>query len=128
MYLIREKLFRLGDRAEITDESGTTVLSVDGPAFSLRNRLVLRDPAGTAVAEVHRRLATLRPTYQITVSGERVAEVRKAVVQSIGCSLHRRRCRPGSIGHRRRPAGPRVHHPARRPHGRDRVQALVQRA
>jgi uncharacterized protein YxjI len=84
MYLIREKLFRLGDRAEITDESGTTVLSVDGPAFSLRNRLVLRDPAGTAVAEVHRRLATLRPTYQITVRGERAAEVRKRSFSPLG--------------------------------------------
>jgi uncharacterized protein YxjI len=76
MYLIREKLIRLGDRVDITDESGTTVLSVDGQVFSLHNRLVIRDAAGTTVAEVRRRLAALRPTYQITVRGQRVAEVR----------------------------------------------------
>ncbi|HEU5390260.1 MAG TPA: LURP-one-related family protein [Streptosporangiaceae bacterium] len=34
-------------------------------------------PVGHDVAQVHRKLAALRPTYQITVDGKTVAEVRK---------------------------------------------------
>jgi uncharacterized protein YxjI len=77
MYLIRERLFGFGDDAEITDENGGPVLQVDGKMLSLRDRLVLRDPDGREVAQVQRRLAAMRPTYQISVAGEQVAKVRK---------------------------------------------------
>jgi uncharacterized protein YxjI len=76
MYLIRERFFRLGDDSEITDESGQPVLHVDGKVLSLRNRLVIRDPAGREVASVHRHLIALRPTYEVTIGGEKAAEVR----------------------------------------------------
>jgi uncharacterized protein YxjI len=76
MYLIRERFFRLGDDSEITDESGHPVLQVDGKVLSLRNRLVIRDPAGREVAQVHRHLVALRPTYEVTIGGEKAAEVR----------------------------------------------------
>jgi uncharacterized protein YxjI len=71
-YLIRERLFRLGDHSEITDESGRPVLQVDGKVLSLRNRLILRDPNGQEVAQVHRKLAALRPTYRISIDQLRV--------------------------------------------------------
>jgi uncharacterized protein YxjI len=77
MYLIRERLFRLGEDSDITDEQGQPVLHVDGKVLTLHDRLVLRDPAGQEVAQVHRKLVTLRPTYQISVAGNKVAEVRK---------------------------------------------------
>jgi uncharacterized protein YxjI len=76
-YLIRERFFRLGEDSDITDESGRPVLHVDGKVFSLRDRLVLRDPAGREVAEVRRKLVAFRPTYQIVVGDEPAAEVRK---------------------------------------------------
>ncbi|HLL69161.1 MAG TPA: LURP-one-related family protein [Micromonosporaceae bacterium] len=77
MYVIRERMFSIGQDSEITDESGRPVLHVDGKALSLRDRLVLRDPAGEEVAQVQRKLVALRPTYQISVGGEEVAQVRK---------------------------------------------------
>jgi uncharacterized protein YxjI len=77
MYMIRERLFRLADDSDITDEKGHPVLHVDGKILSLRDRLILRDPSGREVAQVHRKLAALRPTYQITVDGKTVAAVRK---------------------------------------------------
>jgi uncharacterized protein YxjI len=77
MYLIRERFFRLGEDSEITDESGHPVLHVDGKVLSLRDRLVIRDPAGREVAGVHRHLVALRPTYEVTIGGEKAAEVRK---------------------------------------------------
>ena len=77
MYVIRERLFRLGEDSDITDGAGQPVLHVDGKVLSLHNRLILRDPAGREVGQVHRKLAALRPTYEITIDGKDVAEVRK---------------------------------------------------
>src|SRR6266566_1370342 len=77
MYLIRERLFGLGEDADITDEHGRPVLHVDGKVLSLRDRLVLQDPSGREVAQVQRRLVSTRPTYQISVGAVAVAKVRK---------------------------------------------------
>ena len=61
MYVIRERLFRLGEDSDITDEAGQQVLRVDGKVLSLHHRLILRDPAGRETGRVHRKLAALRP-------------------------------------------------------------------
>ena len=76
-YVIRERFFRFGEDSDIADESGRVVLKVDGKVLTLRDRLILRDPAGREVAQVHRRLLALRPVYEISVGGRAVAEVRK---------------------------------------------------
>lgn len=76
-YLIRERFFRLGDDSTITDENGNAVLEVDGKVVTLRDRLVLRNPAGQEVAEVHRKLIALRPKYEIKIGGREAATVRK---------------------------------------------------
>lgn len=77
MYVIREKFFSVGDDFDVLDEHGTKLLHVDGKVLSLRNKVVIEDPAGQEVASVHRHLVALRPTYEITIGGEKAAEVRK---------------------------------------------------
>lgn len=77
MYVIREKTFRLAEDSDITNESGQPVLRVEGKIMSLHSRLILRDPAGREVAQVHRKLVAFRPTYEITIDGKNVAEVRQ---------------------------------------------------
>ena len=52
--------------------------------LSLHNRLILRDPAGREVGHVHRKLAALRPAYEITLGGKDVAEVRKHLFTPFG--------------------------------------------
>ena len=84
MYVIRERLFRLGEDSDITDAAGQPVLNVDGKVLSLHNRLILRDPAGRDVGQVHRKLAALRPAYEITLGGKDVAEVRKHLFTALG--------------------------------------------
>jgi uncharacterized protein YxjI len=84
MYVIRERLFRLGEDSDITDEAGQPVLHVDGKVLSLHNRLVLRDPAGREIGQVHRKLVALRPAYEITLGGKDVAEVRKHLFTPFG--------------------------------------------
>jgi uncharacterized protein YxjI len=77
MYLIRERLFDIGGDFDIKDEDGRLVYHVDGKVLTLRDRLVIEDPAGNEVASVHRQLVALHRTYTISVGGEKVAEVRK---------------------------------------------------
>jgi uncharacterized protein YxjI len=76
-YLIREKFFRLGEDSTIMNEAGQPVFEVDGKVLSLHDRLIVRDLAGNEVVNVHRRLLTLRPTYEITRGGETLATLRK---------------------------------------------------
>jgi uncharacterized protein YxjI len=84
MYVIRERMFRMGEDSDITDEAGRPVLHVDGKVMSLHNRLVLQDPSGREAGQVHRKLAALRPTYEITIGGQDVAEVRKHLFTPFG--------------------------------------------
>jgi uncharacterized protein YxjI len=81
-YLIRERLFRLGQDSDITDEAGQLVLRVDGKV--LHDRLKLRDPSGQEVAEVRHKLVSFRPTYRVIVGGEQAAEVRKRFFTPFG--------------------------------------------
>jgi uncharacterized protein YxjI len=84
MYVIRERLLRLGEDSDITDEAGQPVLHVDGKVLSLHDRLILRDPAGRETGQVHRKLAAFRPTYEITIDGKDVAEVRRHLLVPFG--------------------------------------------
>lgn len=83
-YVIRERFLGLGEDSEVTDDQGNAVLHVDGKALSLRDRLVIRDPAGQEVATVHRRLVSFRPTYEIGIGGEEAAELRKHLFTPFG--------------------------------------------
>src|SRR5215468_979142 len=84
MYVIRERMFRLGEDFDIADDAGQPVLHVDGKALDLQNRLILRDAAGRHVGQVHRKLVALRPAYEITIDGKDVAEVRKHLFTAFG--------------------------------------------
>lgn len=77
MYVIRERMFRLGQDSTITDEAGQPVMYVDGKVLSPHGRLMLEDTTGRPVGEVYRKLAALRPTYEVTIDGKNVAEIRK---------------------------------------------------
>jgi uncharacterized protein YxjI len=76
-YLIRERFFRLGEDSDIIDEQGRPAFHVDGKVLTLHDRLVIHDPQGQPVAQVHRKLVALRPTYQVTIGDQEAAEVRK---------------------------------------------------
>jgi len=84
VYVVRERMFRLGEDSDITDGAGQPVLHVDGKVLSLHSRLVLSDPSGREVGQVHRKLAALRPTYEITFGGKNAAEVRKHLFTPFG--------------------------------------------
>jgi uncharacterized protein YxjI len=84
MYVIRERMFRLGEDSDVTDQAGQPVLQVDGKVLSLRRRLVLTDPAGREAGQVRRKLAALRPACRVTLGGKDVAEVRRHLLTPFG--------------------------------------------
>ncbi|GLY93077.1 LURP-one-related family protein [Actinoplanes sp. NBRC 103695] len=77
MFVIREKFFSIGDDFDVLDENGVKVFRVDGKVLSVRDKVVIEDPAGNELATVHRHLVAMRPTYEIRIGGEKAAEVRK---------------------------------------------------
>lgn len=79
-YIIREKMFRLGEDSDILDENNRPVYSVDGKIFSLHHTLVMRDMAGDEVATVRQHIVSLRPTFEVTRHGQEIAEVRKKLL------------------------------------------------
>jgi uncharacterized protein YxjI len=81
-YLIRERLFRLAEDSDITDETGKLVLRVNGQLF--RDRVTLRDPSGAEVAQVRHKMVSFRPTYRVIIGGEEAAEVRKRFFTPFG--------------------------------------------
>ncbi len=77
MFVIRERFFSVGDDFDVLDEHGAKLYHVDGKVLSVRNKVVIEDPSGEEVASVHRHLIAVRPTYEIRIGGDEVAEVRK---------------------------------------------------
>lgn len=78
-YMVRQKLFSIGDDFWVTDEQGDQVFLVDGKALRLRETLELKDRSGAVVATVRKKLLAVRDTMDIERGGQVIATVRKAV-------------------------------------------------
>jgi uncharacterized protein YxjI len=74
-YMVREKLFRLGEDNDILNESGQPVYQVDGKALSLHNLMTVMDLSGTQLAQVSRKLMALMATYEIAFASGGGAEM-----------------------------------------------------
>ncbi len=77
-YLMRKRLFSIGDDFWIEDESGQRVLKVDGKVLRIRQTFVLEDADGREVATIRKKLVAVRDTMDIERDGELIARVREA--------------------------------------------------
>ena len=55
-YVVREKMFAIGDDYWIEDEDGRRAFYVDGKVLRVRETLELQDPQGEVVAVIHKKL------------------------------------------------------------------------
>ncbi len=78
-YLVREKIFAIGDDFWVTDEQGSQVYLVDGKALRLRETFELKDTSGQIVAVVRKKLLSLHDGMNIERDGQVIATVRKAL-------------------------------------------------
>jgi uncharacterized protein YxjI len=82
-YLVRERIFSIGDDFWITDEQGDRVFLVDGKALRLRETFELKDASGAILATVKKKLISIRDTMEIEYDGAVVATVRKAMISPL---------------------------------------------
>ena len=82
-YLVREKIFSIGDDFWITDTDGNQVFLVDGKALRLRQTFELKDASGAVLTTVRKKLIAVRDTMEIEHDGQVVATVRKALISPL---------------------------------------------
>jgi uncharacterized protein YxjI len=82
-YLVRERLFSIGEDFWVTDEAGDRVFLVDGKALSLRGTFELKDPSGRKLATIHKKFLTFTDAMEIEHDGELAATVHKAVISPL---------------------------------------------
>ena len=76
-YIMKQKLFALGDDFYIKDEHERDVYFVDGKAFSFGDQLSFRDLDGNELAFIKQRLLAWGKTYEIHRDGEVAAVVKR---------------------------------------------------
>lgn len=76
-YVVREKMFAIGDDFWIEDESGNRAFYVDGKVLRVRETLELQDPSGAVVAVVHKKLLSLRDAMTVERDGQVLVTVKK---------------------------------------------------
>jgi uncharacterized protein YxjI len=84
-YLMKQKLFCLGDDFRIQNAAGQDVFFVDGRAFSIGDKLSFQDMAGNELAYIRQKLLAWGPTYEISHAGELVAVVKKELFTFFRC-------------------------------------------
>ena len=82
-YLVREKVFSIGDDFWVTDARGNKVFLVDGKAMRLRETFELKDASGAVVATVRKRLLAARDSMDIERDGTVIATVKKALISPL---------------------------------------------
>lgn len=76
-YLVRDKIFAIGDDYWIEDEQGRQAYLVDGKALRLRDTLELKDPQGHVLVTLKQKLLSLRDAMTLERDGGPLATIRK---------------------------------------------------
>jgi uncharacterized protein YxjI len=76
-YVVREKMFAVGDDYWIEDEQGRRAFYVDGKVLRVRETLELQDPGGAVLAVIHKKLLSLRDAMTVERDGRVLVTVRK---------------------------------------------------
>ncbi|MFE7400473.1 LURP-one-related/scramblase family protein [Streptomyces sp. NPDC057557] len=76
-FLVRERLFAVGDDYWIEDADGRKVFLVDGKAMRVRDTFELKDTQGRVLVEIRQKLLSLRDTMLIERNGEQLAMIKR---------------------------------------------------
>ncbi|MDI3384755.1 LURP-one-related family protein [Streptomyces sp. B-S-A8] len=76
-YVVRDRVFGIGDDYWIEDEQGRKAFLVDGKAMRLRETFELKDPQGNVLIDIRKRMLALRDTMTIERGEEPLATVRR---------------------------------------------------
>ncbi|MEU9099119.1 LURP-one-related family protein [Streptomyces sp. NPDC048361] len=76
-YLVRDKIFAIGDDYWIETEDGRQAFLADGKALRLRDTLELKDPSGRVLITLRKKMFALRDTMTIERDDQALATVRR---------------------------------------------------
>lgn len=87
-FLVRERVFDVGDDFWVTDEQGAKVFWVDGKALRLRTTFELKDPQGELLMVIRKKMFKIRDQMRVERDGTTVATVRKRLFNPIRDKLN----------------------------------------
>jgi uncharacterized protein YxjI len=76
-FIVRQKIFSLGDSFTITDETGNGVYIVKSKLLTIGKKLRIYDLMENELCYIEQRLFRLMPEYNIFFGGEHVANIKK---------------------------------------------------
>jgi uncharacterized protein YxjI len=76
-YLVRDKIFAIGDDYWIETEDGRHAFLADGKALRLRDTLELKDPSGRVLITLREKMFSLRDAMTIERDDQILAKVRR---------------------------------------------------
>lgn len=76
-FLVRDRIFGIGDDYWIEDEAGRRAYLVDGKALRLRETFELKDPGGRVLIVIRKKMLSLRDAMTIERDGEPQATIRR---------------------------------------------------
>lgn len=86
-YLMKQKLFCLGDDFAIQDEDGRDAFYVDGKVFTVRKTLSFLDRDKNEVARIVKRLISIGPVYDLYRGDREVAKISKNLFTLFRCKF-----------------------------------------
>jgi len=86
-YVMKQRLFSLGDDFYIRDSSGNDIFFVDGKAFSFGDQLSFQDLQHQELAFIRQKLFSWGPTYEIYRNGALAAVVKKELFTFFNCTF-----------------------------------------
>lgn len=78
-YIMRQKLWAMGNDFTIKDEAGNDHFFVDGRAFSIGDKLSFQDMAGNELIFIRQKIFSWGPTYELHQSGGPSAIIKKNI-------------------------------------------------
>lgn len=86
-YVMRQKIFALGDDFVIKDETGADRFKVDGKVFTIGNKLSFQDMSGRELAFIQQKLLSFKRKYEIFRDGALAAVVSKELFTLFRCKF-----------------------------------------
>lgn len=78
-YVMKQKLWSLGDDFTIKDASGQDRFYVDGKAFSIGDKLSIQDMQGRELARIEQKLLSFGDAYRVFRGDRQIATVKKKI-------------------------------------------------
>ena len=76
-FMMRERMFSIGEDFWIEDDDGQRAFLVDGKALRLRQTFELKDPGGEVLTVIKKKIVSVRDTMLVERDGDVVAKVHK---------------------------------------------------